>query len=328
MHRTLDLIIFQNQTLSHQLAHHYFPPSSFYYITQVVSVSDATCEVRKLKSGKLHTRTFTPPETERWNGTSSMMVDRYLSGASIPGSGGVVIGDIQIRLKVVPLQGMKTSAVDGSSKKLFGREEADVPLQMALWKSPAPDPRFVERGPMTLKDRFPSKCRVVLTKGKYRGCLGTVLGAFDDKVGVTVQVIPPEPPFGLAIARSVQESYVSSFDAAKVLRVDPRVFGKITGSVSFDPGRYDLGLNLKYRDKKCVLGYTRVRGDPNQNTQTKKDAKAAAWSAGDTVLVVGSERMKAGTDDRRNNSYEERGEKVRNIFFMFSFFEIKCFFFI
>ena len=76
------------------------------------------------------------------------------------------------------------------------------------------------------------------------------------------------------------------------------------------------------------VGYTRVRCDPNQNSQTKKDAKAAAWSAGDTVLVVGSERMKAGTDDRRNNSYEERGEKVRNIlehFFEIYFFNLKIF---
>ena len=99
----------------------------------------------------------------------------------------VQIGDVQIRLKIVPLQGMKTSPLDGSSKKLFGKEEADLPLQMALASSPAPDPRFIERGPKSLKDRFPSKCKVVLTKGKYRGCIGTVLSTLDkDKVGVKV----------------------------------------------------------------------------------------------------------------------------------------------
>eukprot|EP00979_Chaetoceros_neogracilis_P018825 scaffold11266_cov256-Chaetoceros_neogracile.AAC.1 len=79
---------------------------------------------------------------------------------------------------------------------------------MVLWQSPAPDPRFEEHGAMTLTDRFPAKSSVVLTKGKYLGCIGTVVGALDDgKVGVKVKVIPPEPPFGLAIARSVQESY-------------------------------------------------------------------------------------------------------------------------
>lgn len=269
---------------------------------KVVAVSDSSCEVRKPK-GKSKTRKFSPPEVERWNSVSETAKEQYVAGAGYPGSGGISIGDVQIRLKVVPLQGMKTSPIDGSSKKLFGKEEADIPLQMALFSSPAPDPRFVERGPMQLKDRFPPKCRVVLTKGKYRGCIGTVLGAVDgEKVGVKVQVIPPEPPFGLAIARSVQESYISSTDAAKVLKLDPRIFGKVTGSLFFSPGKYDLGLNLKYKDKRCVLGYTRVKPDPNKNK--KKDANA--WSAGDTVLVVGSKRMSTNDDSDSDDNQKQR----------------------
>jgi hypothetical protein len=39
---------------------------------------------------------------------------------------------------------------DGSTHKVWGRTEADVPLHMALWSSPAPDPRFQETGPQTL----------------------------------------------------------------------------------------------------------------------------------------------------------------------------------
>ena len=264
----------------------------------------------------LKTRKFGPPETERWNTHSTTLVEQYLSGAGYPGSGGVSIGDVQIRLKVVPLQGMKTSPVDGSSKKLFGKEEADVPIQLALATSPAPDPRFIVRGPMTLKDRFPPKCRVVLTKGKYRGCIGTVLGTNDDdKVGVKVQVIPPEPPFGLAIARGVQESYISSHDAAKILRMDPRIFGRVTGNLFFSPGKFDLGLNLTYRDKKCVLGYTRVKKDPSAQSNRKKDANA--WSAGDTVLVVGSKRMSttdesdSGGDENRRVFWEYTPKAVR-----------------
>ena len=251
---------------------------------------------------ELKTLKFSPPEIQRWNAVSAMMAESYLVGAGYPGSGGVSIGDVQIRLKVVSLQGMKTSPVDGSSKKLFGKEEADVPIQMALSTSPAPDPRFIERGPLSLKERFPVKCRVVLTKGKYRGCLGTVLGTDDcGKVGVKVQVRPPEPPFGLAIARGVQESYISSNDAAKVLRMDPRIFGRVTGNLFFSPGKYDLGLNLKYKDKKYVLGYTRVKKDPSQKNKKKE---ANAWSAGDTVLVVGSKRM--SNADVSDSSGDER----------------------
>ena len=275
-----------------------------WYFFQVVAVSDSSCEVRMFKK-QMKVRKFSPPETERWNAGAETTVEQYLAGASYPGSGGVNIGDIQIRLKVVPLQGMKTSPADGSSKKLFGQEEADIPIQMALSTSPAPDPRFIERGPMTVKDRFPLKCRVVLTKGKYRGCIGTVLSLSDnDKVGVKVQVIPPEPPFGLAIARSVQESYISASDACKVLRMDPRIFGRVTGNLFFSPGKYDLGLNLKYKDKRCVLGYTRVKKDPSSPKNKKKDAKA--WSAGDTVLVVGSKRMSTTDESKSNGEEKER----------------------
>mmetsp|Transcript_9545 Transcript_9545/g.21532 ORF Transcript_9545/g.21532 Transcript_9545/m.21532 type:complete len:1579 (+) Transcript_9545:123-4859(+) len=282
---------------------------------KVVAVSDPSCEVRMVKK-KLKTRKFTPAEIQRWNAVSETAKEQYLAGASYPGSGGVSIGDVQIRLKVVPLQGMKTSPVDGSSKRVFGKEEADIPIQMALSNSPAPDPRFIERGPMTLKDRFPSKCRVVLTKGKYRGCIGTVLSTADtDKAGVKVQVIPPEPPFGLAIARSVQESYISASDAAKVLRIDPRIFGKVTGNLFFRPGKYDLGLNLKYKDGRSVLGYTRVKKDPYSQNNKKKDAKA--WSAGDTVLVVGSKRMSnaegsdSGGEEKQRVIWEYTPKAVR-----------------
>ena len=107
------------------------------------------------------------------------------------------------------------------------------------------------------------RCRAAL------GCVGVVFGTVEDKVTVSVEVVPPEPPFGLAIARSVQESYISSYDAAKVLNMNPGIFGKITGSLHFDPGRYDLGLNLKYKHDLSVLGYTRRRISEKERNETE-----------------------------------------------------------
>jgi len=285
---TLPLLPSAEQLASNFLGKSIFVNWPMMHEAKIVAVTDSKSEVRMVKK-KLKTRRHGFQEVERWNALSEKVSTQYLAGAGYPGSGGVSIGDVQIRLKVVPLQGMKTSPIDGSTKKLFGKEEADIPLQMALSSSPAPDPRFIERGPATFKDRFPSKCKVVLTKGKYRGCLGTVLSTIDkDKVGVKVSVIPTEPPFGLAIARSVSESYISSGDAAKVLKMNPRAFGRITGNLFFSPGKYDLGLNLKYRDKRYVLGYTRIKPDA---AAFKEKKSAKAWSAGDAVLVVGSKRM-------------------------------------
>ena len=273
---------------------------------KVVAVSDENCTVRTVKKKKKVIR-HTAKDTQRWIEETELMAEQYTTGCGQPGSGGVDIGPIQIRLKMVSLQGMKVSATNGSSKKVFGTEEANVPLQMVLWKSPAPDPRFEERGPMTLKDRFPSQSNIVLTKGKYRGSTGSILSVVGDKVGVKVNVMPPEPPFGLAIARTVQESYISTNDAAKVLKMNYTVFSKITGSVFFQPGNYDLGLNLKYKKEFCVLGYTRRRC----TSKTKDDKKSKkAWGTKDTVLVVGNQRSET-LDSGKNMIWEYTPKTVK-----------------
>ena len=289
--------------------------SSWLYVSsvktkKVVAVSDANCEVRMLKKQK-KVRLWKSNEANSWESVSVTMAQQYLNGSGVPGSGGVDIGDIQIRLKLVPLQGMKTSPANGATKKLFGKEEADIPLQMALWKAPAPDPRFIERGPMTLKNRYCSGIRVILTKGKHRGCLGTVLGVVDsDKVGVKVEVWSPEPPFGLAIAKSVQETYISSADAAKVLQMNPGVFGKITGNLYFEPGRYDLGLNLKYKENLCVQGYTRKKPRTSSDKGTKSGDREKAWLAGDSLLVVGSKRTDDESDKRTIWEYTPKAVRL------------------
>jgi 5'-3' exoribonuclease 1 len=264
---------------------------------RVVAISNADKEIRLVK-GSVVTKKFKDAEVDRWHAESDAMLQMYHIGNAVPGSGGVVIGEIKIRLRLNPLQGMKTNASNGSTKKLFGREEADVPLQLALWEAPAPDPRFVERGTMTLADRFPENCSVVLTKGKYRGCQGTVVGIADHKsVGVKVQILPLELPFGLAIARSVQETYLSSADAARILKMPGGLFGKLTGKLQFEQGKYDLGLNLKSADGNCVVGYTRRRLEKQQQGSHGKIKKTNVWDAGDSVLVVGSERTFKSDDD-------------------------------
>jgi 5'-3' exoribonuclease 1 len=268
---------------------------------QVVALSDQTQEIRRVKD-KVKKKDFSKAATDKWLSDTQIMSEMYHVGNGVPGSGGVQIGDVKIRLKLLPLQGMKTNPANGSTKKLFGKEEADVPLQLALWKAPAPDPRFEERGPMTLNDRFPEGCSVVLTKGKYRGCMGTVVGVADKKsVGVKVQTMPAEFPFGLAMARSHQDSFVSSVEAARILRIHPGVLGKIMGRLQFEQGRYDLGLNLKNNDGSCVVGYTRKKVEPKKSPSKKgknNTDKSTAWEAGDSVLVVGSLRGNEDNDDK------------------------------
>lgn len=264
---------------------------------KAVAVCDGDKEVRLVQNKQITTE-LAKQEKERWASETTEMTQLYFAGNGTPGSGGLNIGDITIRLKLLPLQGMRTVASSGATKKVYGKREADVPLQLALWQSPAPDPRFKERGPMTLADRFPESCRVILTKGKYRGCTGSVVGVVDSKnVGVMVDIVPTEVPFGISIARSVQESYLSSYDAAKTLKMNPGVFGKIMGRLQFSQGKYDLGLNLKSSDGKCVVGYTRKKVETTKGRPLPQDSNA--WAAGDSVTVVGSSKAKEeDVDDR------------------------------
>ena len=264
---------------------------------KVVAISDEKCIVRMKKKKKAIT-IHKEEEAQKWLDESELMTEQYAFGCGQPGSGGVHIGDVQIRLKLVTLQGMKVSPVNGSSKKIFGTKEADVPLQMVLWQSPAPDPRFEERGPITLKDRFPTQSGVVLTKGKHRGCVGSVLSVVDEKVGVKVEVYSPEPPFGLAIARTLQEAYISTNEAAKALKMNPAIFGKVTGSLFVKPGNYDLGLNLKYNRDFCVLGYARRR---KKFEKKSKEKTKKAWGTKDTVLVVGNQRHEDDSKESDKN---------------------------
>jgi len=277
---------------------------------KVVAVSDEKCIVRMVKK-KIKVKQHLARDAQRWAEESELIAEQYLNGCAQPGSGGVDIGTVQIRLKLLPLQGMKKSSANGSKKKVFGTEEADVPLQMVLWQSPAPDPRFEERGPVTLKDRFPAQSAVVLTKGKYRGCLGTVISVVGDKVGVKVDVSPPEPPFGLAIARTVQESYISTKDAAKLLKMNPGVFAKITGSLFFNPGNYDLGLNLKYKQDFCVLGYTRKKDMKSGGGTGEKPETKSAWGRNDSVFVVGNQRSEQPEKNGRKAVWEYTPKAVR-----------------
>jgi hypothetical protein len=74
----------------------------------------------------------------------------------------------------------------------------------------------------------------------------------------------------------------------------------------FNLSRYDLGLNLKYKDKRYVLGYTRVKKDTKPPRSKRDDAKA--WILGDTVLVVGSKRMSGISED--SDLGEEDNQRV------------------
>eukprot|EP01084_Bolivina_argentea_P124244 220165_1 len=250
--------------------------------SKIVSLMNGTIEISKMHDGSLVKRTRTEREVEAWKIKTAAEVASYLKGKGSPGSGGVEIGSIDVMVNVLPLQGMKSDSKTGALVKVFGTDEATVPLQLIMWESLNPDPRFEERGPVPLLELFvPGSLVLCLGSREHRGCQGVVKGE-DDRGNLIVeaQVIPPEPPFGLNIARSVADDYITARKVCNIVGLNPRVLGRIVGSYFVDPGRFDIGLNLKSKSF-YLLGYARP-------VLRNEWCFASVWTARNTVQVVGS----------------------------------------
>ena len=94
---------------------------------KAVAISNESKEI-KLVKGERKEIPYSKMASDKWLAASEAMFQMYHVGNGVPGSGGVHIGHISLRLRVLPLQGMKTNPSNGSKKKLFGKHEADVPL--------------------------------------------------------------------------------------------------------------------------------------------------------------------------------------------------------
>jgi len=205
---------------------------------------------------------------------------RYLHGRELPGTGGLEIGEIVTQLVVRPLQGLYRDPKTGATSKVFGKQEAKIPFQLALWENPCPDSRFEERSQATIVERAPVGARVVFLEGPHKGFSGIVMGHNEEQqtVNVTAEWKDKEPLFGLSIMQSIpEERYVTAPELAKALGIRSDVLGKVLGSVRIEPGKIDVGLNLKWNGRFQLLGYSRCV----LNRQLE-------WSKQDNVTVVGS----------------------------------------
>ena len=72
---------------------------------KAVAISDETTEVRLVK-GKKKIKKWNKMEADRWVTDSELMKQGYFAGRSVPGSGSVQIGEITVRLKLLPRLGI------------------------------------------------------------------------------------------------------------------------------------------------------------------------------------------------------------------------------
>ena len=261
-----------------------------------LSTGEVAAAVGKSADGKSQARAereWTRQEAKEWSMKSTDESARYLKGCGEIGTGGLKIGKIAMRVRVLPVQGMRRLP-NGAMVKVFGETEADVPLQMVLRANPAPDPRFEDKPPVALAKVMPVGAEVLVNGGPHRGCQGVVRGhgagtGADGQVAsgaetlvVELMVAPPEPPFGHVIARTVVERYYPGPLIAEKLGIDSGLLGLITSSVKCKPGHFDIGLNLKRGKEYQLLGYCRNK------MATAASGRTDAWTKGDAIEVVGT----------------------------------------
>eukprot|EP00595_Chromulina_sp_UTEXLB2642_P002353 CAMPEP_0196767962 /NCGR_PEP_ID=MMETSP1095-20130614/42169_1 /TAXON_ID=96789 ORGANISM="Chromulina nebulosa, Strain UTEXLB2642" /NCGR_SAMPLE_ID=MMETSP1095 /ASSEMBLY_ACC=CAM_ASM_000446 /LENGTH=318 /DNA_ID=CAMNT_0042136863 /DNA_START=2097 /DNA_END=3050 /DNA_ORIENTATION=- len=243
--------------------------------------------------------------SRKWKEDSENEQLLYKKGRRIPGTGGLVIGPITIRLRVLVLQGMKLDYKTGARKKVFGKIEADIPMQLALWEPICDDPRFVETSELPIHKLMPIDSEVIAISGKLKGFIGKIVGPhsntsnkriINDKRVVDVEFIIPfanDTNFGYSIASSITDDYLSSREVCRACGISASVLGKLVGSIFIEPGRYDIGLNLKRNGQYQLIGY--IRKVESNDLSNNSDQ----WLSGDTVTVIGS--LQHDNNDENNN---------------------------
>jgi 5'-3' exoribonuclease 1 len=228
---------------------------------------------------------------------------KYVKGRRTPGTGGIDPGQVMVKLKVEVLQGMSRDLRTGETKKMWGSSEADVPLQMALWDCPCPDPRFMEQGPVSVSQLLPDNCQIICTAGKLKGTLGRVIHNpvagqqgcathmdTSKVVDVRFEMTSPETDFGLAIAASVSDEYFSSRDVCTSLQMSGQALGKVVGSLFVTEDSVDIGLNLKRNGAHQMNGYCRRIFASDAEGGGGAGGNTGAWASdADAVQVVGQE---------------------------------------
>jgi 5'-3' exoribonuclease 1 len=278
---------------------------------RVVAVTNETEEYRMervkgvdgVESVSVTHKKYDEMATQRWKKEAHEEEAKYLKGRGTPGSGGLVVGEIKIRLRVCPLQGLQRDPISGASKKIYATtSEADIPIQLALWTPPVHDTRFEECDEMSVEALMPVGSNVLALSGQLLGCKGRVVGPHaagdaskssllktDTKrlkrvVDVEFSLPQPEPPFGYSIASSVVEEFFSTKDLCASLQMSPSVLGKLVGSIKLDVNRADIGLSLKRNGQYQLLGFAhRIEpGEAGAYNQRK------VWTGADTIQIVGT----------------------------------------
>lgn len=170
---------------------------------------------------------------------------------------GLQIGAVDFLVYVKALKGLQ-ELEDGSKQKEYSATSLPYPLQTVLMDVDGRDGRFVERGPVSLSERYPVASRGIYVGTPYYGSSYVINNVSGIKINVTLNVLQFDTV--PSICHPDRPTYFPSFEVAKILNIHPLTLSKVTSSVQvmYKNQRFNIGLGLKFDGKGLkVLGMTR-----------------------------------------------------------------------
>lgn len=209
---------------------------------------------RKVVAGPLSSEEF-----REFNTTSRDLVSKYER------TKGVRTGPVNALVFVQLVTGL-VRTIKGAYVKSFREESEPYPIQMIVESVVNVDERYVTRPPVPIDEEFPVGLPVVFIGAFAYGAPATVAGyTGSDKLNVRIDKIQSvlEPNIGkkrLEIENR-EIRYLTSYEAAKQLKISGLFLSKITGSYMIRDkagGRQNVGLDIKFDARRLkVLGYSR-----------------------------------------------------------------------
>ncbi len=110
---------------------------------------------------------------------------------------------------------------------------------------------------------------------------------FQGKISIEIEIGPRVPNFGSNIAYEYKERYHPMYSVARSLGVSSRALSKVTGIVTFEPGRLNVGLNMKFSGRnEQVLGYSRKVEREDSFNNNNGNHQRAQWEFSDKAIAL------------------------------------------
>ena len=148
-------------------------------------------------------------------------------------------------------------------------KEYELALQLAVPEVESEDPRYAERGAVTLAEEFPEGSKVFFLGEHAYGFAALVASTTGDSLSFVLAFSQSDKleneALKNAVANGTATRYLPSFQVAEILAMSRRALSRVTSSfmvLAADDQKINLGLSIKFEGKGMkVHNYSNKNGN-------------------------------------------------------------------